>query len=100
MNGLRTIPGGIELAIHVVPRASKTEVSGEHDGAIKIRLQAPPVEGKANRALIEFLTEQLGVSRSAVTLCSGEAGRTKRVQVTGITAAAAESRLAPGRNQS
>ena len=77
--------GGVLLSIRVVPRASKNEVTGEHAGALKIRLRAPPVEGKANKALVDFLSETLSVSRSAITLVSGETGRNKRVAVAGVT---------------
>jgi uncharacterized protein (TIGR00251 family) len=68
---------------------------GRHGDAIKIRLQAPPVDGAANEALIRFLAERLGVSRAAVRIVSGETARRKRVEVTGATPDAADRLLAP-----
>jgi len=66
---------------------------GLHGDALKIRLMAPPVEGKANRALQEFLAGRLGVSRSAVEILSGHASRQKRVRVSGVSAAAIRALL-------
>lgn len=76
------------LAVHVVPRARRTEVAGRHGDAIKIRVAAPPVEGAANAELIRFVAERVGVTRSAVTIASGATGRRKTVVVAGVTAAA------------
>jgi len=84
---------GVLIRVKVVPRASKDEISGEIEGTVKIRLRAPPVEGKANKALVCFLAEILDVPRSAVTILSGETGRIKRVAVCGITAEEAGKRL-------
>jgi uncharacterized protein (TIGR00251 family) len=72
---------------------TKTEVAGLHGEALKIRLAAPPVDGKANACLIAFLANQLGVARSAVSLISGESSRAKRVYVSGLSAAEAQVRL-------
>ncbi|NIM49191.1 MAG: YggU family protein [Gemmatimonadales bacterium] len=72
------------LTIHVQPRAKRTEVAGWHGDAIKIRLTAPPVDGAANDALLQFLAQRLGVPRAAVTIVSGTTGRRKRVSVDGI----------------
>lgn len=71
------------LSVHVQPRASRTEVSGWHGDAVKIRLAAPPVDGAANAALIAFLAERLGVPRAAVTVVAGATARRKRVAITG-----------------
>lgn len=79
----------VTLVIHVQPRARRTEVVGPHGGAIKIRLQAPPVDGAANAELIRFLSERLGVPRQSIRIVSGETGRRKRVRVTGAPDAAA-----------
>jgi len=76
------------LALYCQPGAKKTEVQGEHDGRLKIRLAAPPVEGKANDALILWLSKTLGLNRSAIELLSGDLSRLKRVRVNGITAQA------------
>ena len=82
---------GARLAVRVAPRASRTAlvgVMGEGaDAAVKVALQAPPVEGRANEALVEFMAEVLGVRRSDVAIVSGERGRNKTVVVRGRRAA-------------
>jgi uncharacterized protein len=84
---LKTHPdrGSVSFAVRVQPRASKNEVAGVMDGALKIRLQAPAVEDRANQALCAFLAELLKRPKSAVRLLSGERGRTKRVEIVGVT---------------
>jgi uncharacterized protein len=77
---------GIVINVRVVPRASRNEVAGVQGDALRIRLQAPPVEGKANAALVRFLAECLGVRPGNITILSGEKGRTKRVLVSGTAA--------------
>src|SRR5439155_3456 len=74
------------LVVHVVPRARRTEVSGWHGDAIKIKVAAPPVEGAANAELVRFVAERVGVTRGAVTIASGAAARRKTVAVEGVTA--------------
>lgn len=85
---------GAALAIRVVPRASRNEVSElMEDGTVKIRLTAPPVEGKANQALIEFLSDLLGVPRSQVEIVAGHTGRNKLVSVHDMDAPTLQARL-------
>jgi hypothetical protein len=86
-------PSSVTLVIHVQPRASRTEVAGPHGDAVRIRLQAPPVDGAANEELVRFLAERLDVSRGAVRIVSGETGRRKRVEVTGAPPDAMERLL-------
>jgi len=81
------------LSVRVVPRSSREGIAGYAEGVVRIRLNAPPVEGRANDALIRFLAKALGVPRSRVALVSGEAGRNKIVRVAGITRAAALAAL-------
>lgn len=76
--------GTVSLLLHVQPNARKTEFSGLHGDAMKIRLAAPPVDGKANAALCDFIARYCGVGRSAVTLVSGDASRSKRVRIEGL----------------
>ncbi len=76
----------MRLSVRAQPRASRSELAGEHDGALKVRLAAPPVEGEANRELVRFLAKLLGVARSRVTVVAGETGRSKVVEVEGLTA--------------
>ncbi|BAL26129.1 DUF167 family protein [Azoarcus sp. KH32C] len=73
--------GSVVLTLHIQPGAKRTEIVGLHGEALKVRLAAPPVDGKANAALCAFLAEFCGVSRSMVTLVSGETSRAKRVRV-------------------
>jgi uncharacterized protein len=69
------------LACYLQPRASKTEVIGEHNGAVKIRISAPPVDGAANTELVAFLAKQFGVSKSPVRIESGSNNRHKCVRI-------------------
>lgn len=69
------------LTLHIQPGARKTEVAGLHGDALKIRLAAPPVDGKANAALIEFVAARLGVAKSSVSLVSGQTSRRKILEV-------------------
>lgn len=74
------------INIYVQPRASKTVVAGMHDGCVKIRLAAPPVDGAANAALVEFVADQLGIAKSRVRITAGLTSRRKTVEVDGVTA--------------
>jgi len=77
--------GALVLAVRVQPRASKDEIAGEMGGALRVRLQAPAVEDRANEALIEFLAQLLKTPKSAVRILSGERSRLKRVEIRGVT---------------
>ena len=77
--------GGVIFSVRVQPRASKDEIAGEMDGALKVRLRAPAVEDRANEALVEYLAQLLKRPRSAVRILSGERSRTKRIEISGVT---------------
>ena len=77
--------GTVIFAVRVQPRASKDEIAGEMAGAVKIRLQAPALEGRANDALIEFLAQLLKTPKGAVRILSGERSRIKRLEIRGVT---------------
>lgn len=77
--------GAVILQIRVQPRASRDEIAGEMNGALKIRLQAPAVEDRANEALVEFLARLLKTPKSAVRILSGERSRSKRLEIRGVT---------------
>ena len=81
------------LAVYVKPRSSQDAIEGEREGALVVRLTAPPVEGEANAALARVLGRALDVPPSAVRLLSGATGRRKRVLVFGVTVVEARSRL-------
>jgi len=77
--------GGCLFYVHLVPRARRDEVVGLYGEALKVRLKAPPVRGKANDSLRSFLAEELGVSRDDVVILSGQSSRHKHVRVVGVT---------------
>ena len=80
--------GRITLTLHIQPGAKKTEFAGLHGDALKIRLAAPPVDGKANEALIKFVAETLKLPKSAVNLKSGQTSRRKVLEVIGAESSA------------
>lgn len=84
---------GLEVRVRAVPRASKNEVQGIYDGAVKIRLTTPPVDGKANQALIKFLSKTLKLSKSQIELLQGDTSRHKTLRISGISPAELQSRL-------
>ena len=73
------------IDVRVIPRSSKPGLAGTREGAVLVRVNAPPVEGAANEALIEVLADALRVPRRAVTIVSGQRSRLKRVRVEGVT---------------
>jgi uncharacterized protein len=75
--------GRITLTLHIQPGAKKTEFAGLHGDALKIRLAAPPVDGKANEALVRFVADTLGLAKSSVQLKSGQTSRRKVLEVQG-----------------
>jgi uncharacterized protein (TIGR00251 family) len=85
--------GGVLLDLYVVPRSSRTECAGLHGERLRIRLQAPPAEGKANRALLRLLAETLSVPASSLRIVSGQTGRRKRVLVEGLDAGTVRKRI-------
>ncbi|MCB1959419.1 MAG: YggU family protein [Rhodocyclaceae bacterium] len=78
--------GAVVLTLHIQPGAKTTGFAGRHGDALKLRLAAPPVDGKANAALIDFLADFCGVARRDVHLVSGQSSRAKRVRITGDVA--------------
>lgn len=84
---------GCSITLRVLPRAGRTALAGTRGGALLVRVAAPPVEGAANDALVDFLAERLGIPRRAVRLVAGHRSRDKRVHVAGMAPAAAAARL-------
>lgn len=82
------------FAVKIHPRAKNNAITGEVDGALKVSLTAPPVDGKANEACIEFLAKLLKVPRSSITIASGQSSRRKVVRVSGLSAQELQSRIA------
>ena len=85
--------GSVHVRVRAQPRASRTEIVGEHDGALKIRLAAPPVDGAANEELIRHIAKRLGVARSRVRVLTGDTGRSKVVEIDGVEAVAVRDAL-------
>jgi len=85
---------GVAFAVKVQPRARKNAITGIVGEALKLALTAPPIEGRANAAVIEFFAELFQISRSSVTIASGETSRNKVVRIAGLGRAAVEQRLA------
>src|SRR4051812_18901501 len=78
---LRPRADGVLLLVSVMPNAKRTEVDGLHDGALRVRLAAPPIEGRANEALVAWLAKSLGVPKRSVELLRGESSRRKQVAI-------------------
>jgi uncharacterized protein (TIGR00251 family) len=87
---------GATVTVRVVPNASREGVAGVAEGVVRIRLRAPAVEGKANRALVAFLAGDLGVRASAVRIIRGEGSRTKVISIEGLDGDEAVARLTRG----
>ena len=85
--------GVTSFSLRVSPGAARTRVLGEHAGALKLAVAAAPEKGKANRAVVEFLADILGVRKGDITVVSGETSRSKRIAVTGLDAKAASDKL-------
>jgi len=79
--GLRAADGGCRLVVHVVPNAGRNQVDGWHDGALRIRLGAAPVDGKANEALVAFIASELDLPRRAVQVLRGGSSRHKQLAI-------------------
>ena len=82
---LRQSEGAVTFSVRVHPRASKDEIAGIMDGALKVRLQAPALEDRANEALCEYLAQLLKTPKSAVRILSGQRSRIKRIEIRGVT---------------
>jgi len=93
MIAIREAAGAITFSVRIHPRARRNAVTGESAQALKLSLTAPPVEGQANAACIEFLAELLKVPRSSVTILAGRGSRSKVVRVAGLEARRAQERL-------
>ena len=92
---LRETKEGLLLTVRVTPRSARDEIVGTHGDALKIRLNAPPVDGKANGRLMRFLGERLEVPLSRIQIVRGQTGREKQVLVTGLRPEELRSRLGP-----
>jgi len=82
---LRESSLGVEVALHVWPRAKRCEICGTHNGALKLKVTAPPVDDAANRAIIEFFSDFLGTSKSSISIRAGLRSRDKILQIKGFS---------------
>jgi len=87
----------VRVAVHVQPRASRSEIIGQHGAALKVRLQAPPVDGAANEALVRLLADSLGVPQRSVRVVAGAPSRAKTVEIDGTTEDAVRALASPRR---
>jgi uncharacterized protein len=90
---LHEFGGGLTFAVRVHPRAKKNAITGEVGGALKVSLTAPPIDGKANTACVEFFAKLLKVPRSSVTIASGQTSRQKVIRISGLSAEEVRKRI-------
>ncbi len=90
---VRDTPHGATFSVRVQPRAKRNAIAGVLGDALKLALTAPPVEGRANEAVVEFMAELLDVPRSSITIAAGQTSRNKLIRVAGRSAADVEKRL-------
>ena len=93
---ITAVEGGVRIRVHAQPGASRTQIAGLHGQSLKIKIHAPPEDGKANVELCEFLASVLGVAKSAVVLVSGASSRAQVVQAHGVSREDAVNRLVFG----
>jgi uncharacterized protein (TIGR00251 family) len=93
MVAIKESASGLTFAVKVHPRARKNAITGTVGDALKLALTAPPVDGKANQAVIEFFADLFAIPRSSVTIASGETSRNKVVRIAGVSKAVAAQRL-------
>jgi len=84
MLNLQETDNGIILPVRIQPRASKDEIVGEYNGALKIKLTSPPVEGEANRRCIEFLSKRFRIAKSNLEIIKGEKSKDKLIKIIGL----------------
>ncbi|GJL77568.1 MAG: UPF0235 protein [Nitrospinaceae bacterium] len=92
---VKTCKGGIQFSAAIQPRASKNEITGVFNGALKIRLTAPPVEGEANRSCVKFLAKSLGVSASRIDIVAGVTSKNKIIHIDSMDASTFLQKVLP-----
>ena len=90
---VRETTAGLEVKLHVLPRAKRSELSGVHNGALKLHITAPPVDDAANRAIMHFFASKLAISKSSVVILAGQKSRDKVIQIKNLSISAFLKRL-------
>ncbi len=90
---IKQLPGGVQISLHVLPNAPKSQIIGEHNGALKIKIKAPPVDGKANEAIVDFFSRLLKVSKSSIEILKGDKSKAKKILIHGLTVEVVQSHL-------
>ncbi len=94
---LQETKDGVVLTVKAVPRAAKSEIAGVDDEWLRVRVKAPPVDGKANEALVKFFAEFYSLPKGSVSIVSGDTARLKRIRITGLAADKAKEALSAAR---
>ncbi len=92
---IRETGTGLEVVLHVQPRARRNEIAGVHDQALKVKISAPPVDDAANRAVVEFFSDLLDIPKTRITIISGDRSRRKTVRINGLSVPDFLSRCLP-----
>ncbi len=90
---IKQLPGGVQISLHVLPNAPKSQIIGEHNGSLKIKIKAPPVDGKANEAIVDFFSRLLKVSKSSIEILKGDKSKAKKILIHGLTVEVVQSHL-------
>jgi uncharacterized protein (TIGR00251 family) len=93
--GIRETPSGLDVPLHVQPRARRTELAGWHNGALKLKVQAPPVDNAANQSIVHFFSQLLDIPKSRMAITSGARSRSKILRIQGISRAQFLSQIRP-----
>ena len=87
------MPHELTIAVRVIPRASRSEVVGIHDGALKLRIASAPVDGAANREVIKLLAKHFGVAKGDIRIVSGETSKNKRIKIANLSESSYEAKI-------
>jgi uncharacterized protein len=91
--GIRETGGGVEIALHVQPRAKRSEIAGDHGGRLKLRVTAPPVDDAANLAVVEYFASLLKIPKSRIQITTGLHSRTKTILIRGLSLAQVQATI-------
>ncbi|NNE65197.1 MAG: YggU family protein [Pyrinomonadaceae bacterium] len=94
MSHLVKFGSGVKLLVKVIPRSSRSLISGLHDGRLRVKLNAPPVDGAANKELVKLVSKTLDVRKSSISISSGKSSRRKTLEIMDITLEEANKRIA------